>query len=153
MNSIKGIQFEIKGWANSVYPDRTTESILLKLDQENLELKESIKNGKLDKLEVADLLILVLDLATINNIDVQEAIREKLDINYGRLWKVDRETGIMSHVKGSDAILEDYFNYYQLGVLDKRSGMDIRPGFHGIVDKEHEEHYIRGYQLADGELE
>jgi len=43
--------------------------------------------------------ILVLDLASIHDVCVTAAVREKLKINYARQWKIDTVTGVMSHIR------------------------------------------------------
>lgn len=95
LHTIRNLQREIKEWADSVYPHRTSESIIKKLEDEQKELAQS---GHLDPSEFADVAILILDLASLNGIDVQDAVRKKLCINYTRTWLIDPETGVMSHV-------------------------------------------------------
>jgi hypothetical protein len=43
-------------------------------------------------------MILLLDVARMNDIDIQKAVNEKMDINEKREWKVDVNTRIMRHV-------------------------------------------------------
>lgn len=95
MTPIDTLQLQINTWADSVFPNRTDASILLKLYSE---LGEMIDNPG-DPLEHADVFILLLDFAARHKIDVESAIKKKLAINKERDWKVDLHTGMMSHVK------------------------------------------------------
>lgn len=95
-NTIRNLQTEIKKWADSVFPNRTSSGILKKIDEEKQEI---IDSGCIDPLEYADLAILILDLASINGIDIQDAVRTKLEINYARSWEIDLENGVMRHKK------------------------------------------------------
>lgn len=100
MQTIRNLQREVSDWADSVYPNRTLESVIGKLKEEYQELMEALSlNGRIDPLELADVLILALDGATLAKVDVQNAVREKVGINYERSWLIDPKTGIMSHKK------------------------------------------------------
>ena len=96
-DSLKALQNEVSAWADSVYPNRTFEATVGKFHEEIAELQES---GHADPSEYADVLILALDLATLCGIDIEKAVRDKIEINYKRTWAVNAQTGIMSHVKG-----------------------------------------------------
>lgn len=63
------------------------------------EIPELITSKLLDPTEYADIVILVLDIAHLNGIDISCAVREKMAINRARSWKIDVGTGLMSHVK------------------------------------------------------
>lgn len=92
VNTIRVLQTEIREWADTVFPHRTKESILKKFDEELAEWREAPD----DPLEYADLVILILDFASLCGIDVQSAVREKIDINYNRQWTINAQ-GIMRH--------------------------------------------------------
>jgi hypothetical protein len=47
---------------------------------------------------MGDIMILLLDVAYKNGIDVHRAVEMKMDINESRQWRVDENTGIMRHV-------------------------------------------------------
>lgn len=79
-------------WANEAFPDRTDASMFLKMYEE---IGEVIRSGG-DRLEVADLFILILDYAKRKNVVISEAIGEKLEINRNRDWKLNAD-GTMSH--------------------------------------------------------
>jgi len=94
MSSIKELQQEISAWVDTVNPGRTPISTISKLLEEIGELLGSERME--DELELADLFILALDLGTIQNIDIEGAIRKKLAINKSRTWKI-ADNGAMKH--------------------------------------------------------
>ena len=83
---------EVTKWADQTFPDRTDASMFLKMYEE---IGEVIRSGG-DRLEVADLFILILDYAKRKNIVLRSAIGEKLEINRNRDWKLNAD-GTMSH--------------------------------------------------------
>lgn len=91
------LQIRVTSWANKVYPNRTTEVAFAKMVGEVAEIMADPS----DALEWADVLILLVDAAHLRGIDIIEAAHEKMNINEGRAWKIDKRTGIMSHVKGA----------------------------------------------------
>jgi NTP pyrophosphatase (non-canonical NTP hydrolase) len=91
------LQGEIESWLAGVYPDRSQQDVLIKFLEEVAEL---FKNPN-DSEEIADLLILLLDLARFAGVDLLTAGYEKLAINRSRQWQVDPKTGIMHHVPPS----------------------------------------------------
>lgn len=96
MDTIRKLQSEIAEWADSVFPDRTAHDATVKLVLE--EIPEFLANQK-DSLEYADLVILILDIAHLNGIDVEEAVIRKMAINRERTWIRDPKTRIMRHAK------------------------------------------------------
>jgi NTP pyrophosphatase (non-canonical NTP hydrolase) len=92
---IRQLQDRITKWADTNFPARTTADILLKLYEE---VGEYARNPKA-ALEMGDIMILLLDVAHKNGIDVHKAIEEKMDINEKRNWRVDENTRIMRHVQ------------------------------------------------------
>ena len=91
---IRQLQDRITRWADANFPKRTTADILLKLYEE---VGEYARNPK-SALELGDVMILMLDVAHQNGIDVHAAIEAKMEINEGRSWRVDENTRIMRHV-------------------------------------------------------
>lgn len=91
---IRQLQDRVTRWADSNFPERTTKDILLKLYEE---IGEYCRNPQA-ALEMGDIMILLLDVAYKNGIDVHRAIENKMDINESRKWRVDENTGIMRHV-------------------------------------------------------
>jgi hypothetical protein len=92
---ISFLQQEIATWADSLIPNRTAHQALTKLALEEIPefLLEPDSPG-----EYADLVILILDIAHLQGIDVKAAVLEKMNINKNREWEVDPKTGIMSHL-------------------------------------------------------
>lgn len=91
-NDIDQLAMDVFQWADSVFPGRTDNSMYVKIFEE---LGEVIRSDG-DRLEVADIFILLLDYAKRKNINLGAAIREKLGINENREWKINRN-GTMSH--------------------------------------------------------
>lgn len=148
--TIRNLQREIKEWADSVYPNRTTDSIIKKLEEERKELMDS---GHLDPMEYADVAILVLDLASLNGVDVQDAVRKKLCINYTRSWLIDPDTGVLSHDRSTDTpqaafpFLDHWREWYDLGKHDAQIGQPKRTD----LDREAQDWYDKGYDLGVGD--
>jgi NTP pyrophosphatase (non-canonical NTP hydrolase) len=92
---IRQLQDRITKWADANFPARTTADILLKLYEE---VGEYARNPKA-ALEMGDIMILLLDVAHKNGIDVHKAIEDKMDVNEKREWEVDVNTRIMRHVE------------------------------------------------------
>lgn len=86
----------IIGWADQVFPDRTITNAISKLVLE--EIPEYL-NNRTDPMELADLGILVYDIANLAGVDLDSAIRKKMAINKERSWYIDPETGLMKHEK------------------------------------------------------
>ena len=91
---IRQLQSRICEWADRQFPNRTTADIVLKLYEE---LGEYVRNPKSES-EFGDIMILLLDAARMNGIDIRRAIDNKMDINERRQWRVDENTRIMRHV-------------------------------------------------------
>lgn len=91
---IRQLQKRVKDWADRQFPNRTTADVLLKLYEE---LGEYARDPKSEP-ELGDIMILLLDAAAMNGIDIQRAVSEKMDVNEKRQWKVDENTRIMRHV-------------------------------------------------------
>jgi hypothetical protein len=85
---------EVFSWAEAAFPDRTDQSMFLKMYSEIGEMIDS--DG--DRLEVADVFILLLDYVHRKRIDLTGSVRMKLKINKSREWVIDAN-GVMSHVK------------------------------------------------------
>ena len=91
------IQFlasEINFWADQTFPDRTDQSMYLKLYGEIAELIEA--DDPVD--EFADLMILLLDFAVRKNINIVGAIDAKMKVNRERTWE-KTNLGVYKHVE------------------------------------------------------
>ena len=93
--TVAELQAEIAEWADSVVPNRTPLSVIAKMLGEVGELIASERMS--DPSELADVMILALDLAHLQGIDAAEAIRDKLEINKGRKWQV-ADNGCAQHI-------------------------------------------------------
>lgn len=91
------VQKAIWEWANTIMPDRTPADAIKKLSMEEVpELWRSLKeNGTVDEDEVADILILALDICEMAGIDALDAIHIKMAENIQRKWKF--EYGVLQH--------------------------------------------------------
>jgi len=91
---VRQLQDRIVNWADQNFPNRTTADILLKLYEELGEYARDPKSAP----EFGDIMILLLDVARMNDIDITKAVNDKMDVNESREWKVDPNTRIMRHV-------------------------------------------------------
>ena len=100
VNGLKDLQLAIFTQANHLFPNRTPSKAFMKLYEE---MGEVIKKPT-DRLEWADVIILILDLAKIYGVtDLQEAVIEKMAINQNRTW-VETATGTMQHTIEDKAV-------------------------------------------------
>ena len=97
MDELAGVQRAIWEWANNIMPERTPADAIKKLSMEEVpELWRSLKeNGTVDEDEIADILILTLDICEMCNIDALDAIHIKMQENIRRKWKF--EYGVLQH--------------------------------------------------------
>ena len=96
------LQIKVSEWAESAIPERTPMSGLQKLAFEELpELVRTVgshgNTGDSGK-ELADCMILLLDIATLLDIDVLDVVYNKLKENRSREWVKNPETGFYNHV-------------------------------------------------------
>lgn len=97
------VQREITRWADEQFPGRTDQQTIYKLMVHEIpELAIHLKEKGTEGIgtELADAFILLLDLASMWDVNVMEAIRTKMDVNYQRTWERDAH-GIMQHVKAA----------------------------------------------------
>jgi NTP pyrophosphatase (non-canonical NTP hydrolase) len=95
MSDIAALQGLIAVWADEVVPSRTPESTIAKLLEELGELIASKRMN--DPAELADVAILVLDLFTLQGVDLADAVHKKMSINKQRNWKV-ADNGAAKHL-------------------------------------------------------
>lgn len=91
----KGIQAEIVEWADGVFPNRTIANALAKMVME--EIPEYLTSQN-DPMELADIGILLYDVAHLADVDLHKAMRKKMTINKNRKWAIDSSTGLMNHI-------------------------------------------------------
>lgn len=101
---VESVQELITAWANEVFPGRTITNALQKMVME--EIPEYL-TAQDDPLELADIAILLYDIAYLANVDLDAAIREKMEINKKRTWEISEETGLMRHITDANDILGD----------------------------------------------
>ena len=96
------LQEQISEWAASAIPERSPMSGLQKLAFEEIpELVRAVtSHGHLGDVhsEMADCLILLLDVATLLGVDAEKVVKLKLIENASREWVKNPETGFYNHV-------------------------------------------------------
>lgn len=100
------VQREITRWADEQFPGRTDHQTLHKLVLHEVpELLTHKKEHGTEGIgtELADCFILLLDLASMWDVNIMEAIRAKMETNYQRIWERDAH-GIYQHVVGKVTI-------------------------------------------------
>lgn len=103
-NNLSQVQAEITRWASERFPHRTDHHAIYKLMVEEipeLAIHKKEKGVGTIGTELADCFILLLDLASLWNVDIAQAIWDKMRINYARQWNMDIN-GIMQHVPVQD---------------------------------------------------
>lgn len=98
---IDDVQREITRWADEQFPGRTDHQTVFKLMVHEIpELMTHKKEKGTEDIgtELADCFILLMDLASMWGVNLTDAIRAKMEINYRRTWERDAH-GIMQHVK------------------------------------------------------
>lgn len=101
-NNIAEVQDEINRWASGNWPDRTFKQTFDKLVYEEIpELLIHYRSHKTRGIdtELADCFILLMDLATMWQVDLAHAIYSKMQILYGEQWETDPDTGIAKRLK------------------------------------------------------
>lgn len=93
--TLKAFQVGITAWADRMFPDRTADEILRKM---LIEVEELIED-RVTPDEYADVVILVLDLASQYGIDIERAVLDKMAVNEHRRWRRDPATGTMQHIE------------------------------------------------------
>lgn len=91
--SVKDVIVE---WADSVFPDRTITNAIQKMMLE--EIPEYLM-AQDDPMELADIGILLYDIAHLAGVDLDSAILKKMEINKKRSWAIDETTGMLNHVR------------------------------------------------------
>jgi NTP pyrophosphatase (non-canonical NTP hydrolase) len=89
---------QAKGWYDpGTLRPQTPRNIAISLALESAEVLEHFQwaeqSPSLDQLpgELADVALYLLQLSSVLNIDLEKAILEKLEKNYGRTWDQDRD--------------------------------------------------------------
>lgn len=93
-SDIRVITAKIEAWCDQVYPGRTKEQMIEKLKEEFQELTDR----PLDAWEMADIAIILFDLANHLGFDLPKLIHHKMEINNRRKWEINGQ-GLLKHVK------------------------------------------------------
>lgn len=101
--------------------NRSCKNALVKLALE--EVPELLADMS-DPLELADIVILAMDIAYLKKWDLEKAIKEKLEIINQRTYKQDSETGIWSHVKATGSSLSGTHPSHDLYTVDDQMVKD-----------------------------
>jgi predicted house-cleaning noncanonical NTP pyrophosphatase (MazG superfamily) len=91
-HDLREITAEIVQWCDGVFPDRTVELVAEKLAEEMQELKDQ----PFDAWEMADVLIILLDLCDMLGFDPAKLIKHKMSVNKKRSWLIN-EQGLLKH--------------------------------------------------------
>lgn len=98
---------EIKQWSTETFPNQATTSVTHHLNEELIELYqvcdgvdrgEDVGERSVAE-EIADCIILLVALAGIYGIDIEEAIKNKHEINRTRTFKYDEKRGYHKRVR------------------------------------------------------
>lgn len=95
MNDTLQFQREVSTWAQETFPNQTPASKLAHLCDEVEELKLCPDDGE----EMADIFILLLNLAEMNGFDLMHEARAKMTKNRARKWGKPDERGVCKHIK------------------------------------------------------
>lgn len=104
--SFYGVQKDAVQWASRTFPGHhlpaASGGILTHLVEEAGELQRAwafdLPNKEMH-LEAADVLILLMQFAYLQGIDLMDAVKEKMAINKKRRWGPAQENGVVHHVK------------------------------------------------------
>lgn len=102
MNSketIEKIAVEVVEWQGKQFPHSNPAGFAAHLLDEANELVEEPTSAE----EMADILMLLVGLASICGVDLAAELRRKLEINKARKWGDADERGVVSHVREGDA--------------------------------------------------
>jgi NTP pyrophosphatase (non-canonical NTP hydrolase) len=98
--TLSAIQADIKIWADECIPSRTPSGQMKHLERELNELKVEWETQDLDKAkeELADILIVALNLAGQMGFDMQYEVLRKMEINRKRTWSRPDSEGVIHHL-------------------------------------------------------
>lgn len=89
-----------KGWYDSSSPrPQTPRNLAASLSIEAAEVlelfqwTEKIKDQRALEMELADVTLYLLQLASVCQINLEDAVMKKLKVNYNRVWDQDRQPG------------------------------------------------------------
>ncbi len=95
-NSLPPMTDEVVEWVSEIFPDRHPMHTTIKMVEEVSELMDAIFAGGRNRgEECADVLILLLDIAHLTGVDLQEEFKNKMAINRSRKWV--KRNGALKH--------------------------------------------------------
>lgn len=94
-SNLAEITQEVVSWADEQLPDRTLPAMLLKLCEE---VGAAVARPS-NPLQLANVLILLVDIADKQDIDLSGAVHDQMAINRINRWHKNRLTGVMSHAE------------------------------------------------------
>lgn len=99
MNEVDDLQKDVKGWADSLSPSRRPQDAVVKLVSEAAELLDAVLNKDVAAVadELADVQILLADLAEMHGLNLIQVARVKMLTNRRRKWEV--VDGVIRRVK------------------------------------------------------
>jgi NTP pyrophosphatase (non-canonical NTP hydrolase) len=101
LDSLDYLQHEVVSWASQQFPNRSVETVTRKLVYgEIAELTIALGSGDREEIagELADNLILLLDLAHQLKIDIASEIMKKMRVNRSRIWS-ENQYGVSQHIE------------------------------------------------------
>ena len=93
--SIDSLTSEMALWIGAILPERDSFDTAIKLCEETSELLHALHHDGDVASECADILVLLLDVALLNNIDLQAAFEQKMEVNRQRVW--EKKQGCLKH--------------------------------------------------------
>lgn len=100
MTSLKQIQMDIGTWADEKIPLRTPSGQMKHLEKELDELKAEMATNDMEKAreELADVLIVALNIAYQLGFDMEYEVERKMAINKNRQWSAPDADGVIHHL-------------------------------------------------------
>jgi NTP pyrophosphatase (non-canonical NTP hydrolase) len=89
------LQRAIDEWQRATFPPSTAASKLAHLRKELVELEAA----PTDAGEIADCIMLLVGVASLAGVDVQQALEDKLAVNKQRRWGEPDADGVVEHVR------------------------------------------------------
>ena len=97
--SMNWIQRDIQKWADSKIPDRTPDGQMIHLERELNELKAEWAAKDMTKAEeeLADIIIVALNIAAQMGFNMQKSVIKKMEKNKKRTWSKPDSQGVIHH--------------------------------------------------------
>ncbi len=116
---------EVTTWQRGQFPHATPASLARHL----LEEAQELQRDPTDRLEMADVLILLAGLADAQGVCLADVVADKLAINKARVWGQPDAYGVVKHVEADDyAELEQHWP----DLAQEADGVDIFAGVYPV---------------------